>query len=69
MPQSPTVFDGAAHPQRHVGHGDPWEQHHVETVSLDALRDAVGHGLADESLPRLRETLIQRGRHDAARIH
>lgn len=51
-----------------LGHGERWEQHHVETVSVEALRAAAQGELADETFVYLRERLIQRGRHDAATV-
>jgi hypothetical protein len=49
-----------------LGHGETWEQHHVDSIAVEALRAAAGSGLADPSVEHLRERLIQRGRHDAA---
>ena len=51
-----------------AGHGEPWEQYHVEEIGVEALRAASAAGLDDDSFRRLRERLIQRGRHDAAEI-
>lgn len=51
-----------------LGHGDTWEQHHVETISVEALRAAAASGLTDETFRHLQERLIQRGRHDAGSI-
>lgn len=51
-----------------LGHGERWEQHHVEGVSVEALRKAADAGLSDPSFERLREHLIQRGRHDATGV-
>jgi hypothetical protein len=51
-----------------LGHGDRWEQHHVETISVEVLRAAAASGLTDEPFRHLRERLIQRGRHDASSI-
>lgn len=51
-----------------AGHGEPWEQYHVEQAGVEALRAAAAAGLVDDSFRRLRERLIQRGRHDAAGV-
>lgn len=48
--------------------GNTWEQHHVETISVEALRAAAASGLTDETFRHLQERLIQRGRHDAGSI-
>ncbi|WP_020578864.1 hypothetical protein [Actinopolymorpha alba] len=51
-----------------LGHGDRWDQHHIEGIGVEALSAAAKRGLADETFKLLQERLIQRGRHDAARI-
>lgn len=51
-----------------VGHGEPWEQYHVDEIGVEALRTASAAGLDDDSFHSLRERLIQRGRHDAAEV-
>ncbi|HMS14234.1 MAG TPA: hypothetical protein PKD80_14130 [Microthrixaceae bacterium] len=51
-----------------AGHCEQWEQHHVAEISVQALRAAAAAGLDDDSFHRLREQLIQRGRHDAADV-
>jgi len=51
-----------------AGHGERWEQYHVEEVGVEALRAAAAAGLVDDSFRSLRERLIQRGRHDAAEV-
>jgi hypothetical protein len=51
-----------------VGHGDVWEQHHVESVGISALRAAAESGLSDPSFTLLQERLIQRGHHSAAEL-
>lgn len=48
-----------------LGHGDAWEQHHIDGVALEALRSAADGGIDDEAFVHLRERLIQRGRHEA----
>ncbi len=50
-----------------VGHGEPWEQHHIETTAVDALRAAAKQPI-DEEFNMLRTRLIERGRHEAANI-
>jgi len=47
-----------------LGHGDIWEQHHVDSIGVEAVRSALDHGLVGEAVEQLRERLIQRGRHD-----
>jgi len=51
-----------------AGHGERWEQYHVEETGVKALRAASAAGLNDDSFQSLRERLIQRGRHDAAEV-
>lgn len=51
-----------------IGHGEPWEQHQVEQAAVEALRSAAASGLIDASFQRLRERLVQRGRHDAGEV-
>ena len=51
-----------------LGHGETWEQHHVESIGLDALRAAAESGLSDASFSVLQERLIQRGHHSAAEL-
>jgi hypothetical protein len=51
-----------------LGHGEIWEQHHVESIGLDALRAAAESGLSDASFSVLQERLIQRGHHSAAEL-
>ena len=51
-----------------LGHGDAWEQHHIDGVALEALRSAADGGIDDEAFVHLRERLIQRGRHEATNI-
>ncbi len=51
-----------------AGHGEQWEQYHVEEIGVEALRAAAAAGLGDDSFRSLRERLIQRGRHDAAEV-
>lgn len=51
-----------------AGHGEQWEQYHVEEIGVEALRAAAAAGLVDDSFRSLRERLIQRGRHDAAGV-
>jgi hypothetical protein len=51
-----------------AGHGEQWEQYHVEEIGVEALRAAAAAGLGDDSFRSLRERLIQRGRHDAAGV-
>ena len=53
--------------RRLLGRGEPWEQHHIETVGVEALREAVKHEV-DEEFDLLRSPLIERGRHEAADI-
>jgi hypothetical protein len=51
-----------------LGQGERWEQHHVESVGVEALQAATNAGLTDDSFNRLRERLIQRGQHAAGSI-
>lgn len=51
-----------------LGHGDTWEQHHIDGAALEALRSAADGGIDDESFVHLRERLIHRGRHEATNI-
>lgn len=50
-----------------IGHGEPWEQHHIETLGVEALRVA-SRSPVDEQFHLLRTRLIDRGRHEAADI-
>ncbi len=50
-----------------LGHGEPWEQHHIETASVEALRAAAKRPV-DAEFDLLRTRLIQRGRHETADI-
>lgn len=50
-----------------IGHGEPWEQHHVESAGVDALRLAADSDVDDE-FEQLRTRLIERGRHEATDI-
>ena len=50
-----------------TGHGEPWEQHHIERAGVDALRTDAGSDPGDD-FDRLRVRLIQRGQHEAAYI-
>jgi hypothetical protein len=51
-----------------LGHGDVWEQHHVESIGIHALRAAAEGSLSDASFTLLQERLIQRGHHSAAEL-
>jgi len=50
-----------------IGHGAPWEQRHIEDTAVDALREAAQHRV-DEEFYRLRNRLIDRGRHEAEEV-
>ena len=50
-----------------IGHGEPWEQHHIETLGVKALRVA-SRSPVDEQFHLLRTRLIDRGKHEAADI-
>ena len=50
-----------------IGHGEPWEQHHIETLGVEALRVA-SRSPVDEQFHLLRTRLIDRGKHEAADI-
>ena len=54
--------------RRMIGHGEPWEQQHIETVAVQALELAAPHAVGSEFRP-LRTRLIERGRHEATDIH
>lgn len=51
-----------------LGHGDTWEQHHVDSIGIETLRAAAKSGLSDTSFSLLRERRIQRGHHSAAEL-
>lgn len=51
-----------------LGQGEIWEQNHVESIGLDALRAAAESGLSDASFSVLQERLIQRGHHSATAL-
>ena len=51
-----------------LGHGDRWEQHHIDSIGVEALQAAANVGITDNSFNLLRERLIQRGRHDASSL-
>jgi hypothetical protein len=50
-----------------IGHGEPWEQRHIEDTALEALRAAAKEPTPEE-FRLLRTRLIERGRHEAAEI-
>lgn len=50
-----------------IGHGEPWERHHIETLGVEALREASKHATSVE-FDLLRTRLIERGRHEAADV-
>lgn len=51
-----------------IGHGDLWEQHHIETAGVEALQIAASHPIDLDEFDQLRARLIERGRHEAADI-
>lgn len=47
-----------------LGHGNKWEQNHIDSIAVEGLQRAIKAGSDDESVEYLRERLIQRGRYD-----
>jgi hypothetical protein len=48
-----------------LGHGEPWDQDHIDRIAVESLRNAIEGKVADPAVDELRERLIQRGRYDA----